>query len=424
MNEFSIDKKLENLIVNLDFSGDFTEIRKFYAGLPFDKKDTNMIKLINSSKQVCEEYDDVLESLSIAKTPEEKKFLENRKNELLDILFPGHGQFANVYKGVRVTIGAVDFGACGNINRNVTVDDYCLVECGDYTLFGPNIKIGFSDKPNKNYQAAGKVVFEGDDWICAGVTIDPDVKIGKQSVIALGSAVRSDIEESVFAVGDPCQTKIKLDKNYQTKTKKSGYRSEEEIKFLSDHINKLGIEGDLTEYIRALNGEKFNCFDSVVNQLFDLSHNLSYEYNNKNTTYQRKQEILDILFPIHGENFSAKSGLFVDMLGMAKVGNNVHLGKNNFIAGNVIFGDNVTVGDNNYFAGFGHEVYYEGRKLQQFHDVFGEICTVGSITVDDNIKIGDNCTIAPNTHITRNIDNENIKTQKDILSKEEKRNFW
>jgi len=51
----------------------------------------------------------------------------------------------------------------------------------------------------------GDVVIEDDVWIATGVTILPNVRIGKRSIIAAGSIVTRDIPEDVIAGGSPAK---------------------------------------------------------------------------------------------------------------------------------------------------------------------------------------------------------------------------
>ena len=52
----------------------------------------------------------------------------------------------------------------------------------------------------------------GDDvWICAKVTINPGVKIGRGCVIAAGSVVAKDVEAGMLVGGVPAKVLRKLD---------------------------------------------------------------------------------------------------------------------------------------------------------------------------------------------------------------------
>ena len=50
-----------------------------------------------------------------------------------------------------------------------------------------------------------------------------------------------------------------------------------------------------------------------------MTHNLCSQYNDKQTSIERKKEILDILFFDHGSNLQVGDNLFCDVLGTVKV---------------------------------------------------------------------------------------------------------
>lgn len=406
---YSVTKKILHL-KDLGFKGNLDEVIKMYNGEPFNPNDNNVVKLINDSHKYCNEYSTILKSLTTTTNELELKKLNDRKNELIDIIFPGHGIFANVCDGVYATIGMVDFDGIANINKNVVFAPYTRVYCGDYTLFGSNIKVGDISRSNDGLQHVGNIHIEGDDWFCSKVRIENDVNIGKQSVIGLGATIRRghDIERSVLAVGDPAVTKKVITRDYQSKKDNYVYRSDDEIKYIIDSIKGLGIDGDFTEYVRSLRGDEYNCFATTVSQIAELSHNLSYEYNNPHTSSFRREQIKHNLFPIMGENCEINNGLFVDLMGQAKLGDNAKLGKNAFIAGNVLVGDNVTLGDDVVASGIGHDVYYKGRRLRIFNKIFGEPCTIGKIDIKDDVKIGNNTGISPGAEIVKDVPENSI----------------
>ena len=407
---YSVNKKIEHL-KKLGFYGDLSEIVKLYNGEPFNPNDKNIVKLIDESKKYCVEYSNVLGSLNNAKDRDELNKMNKRKNELIEIIFPGHGgAFANVCDGVYATIGMVDFDGVANINKNVVFAPFTKVYCGNYTLFGSNIQVGNDDFVTNGLQHVGKIVIEGDDWICSKVRIENDVVIGARSVVALGATVRNghNIERSVLAVGDPAKTKKVITRDYKSSQNNTFNRSKEEIDYIVKMVKKLGIDGDFTEYIRSLRGENYNCFARTVLEIANLSHNLSYEYNNPFTSETRREKIRNILFPIMGDNVEIEKGLFVDILGQATLGKNVSVGENAFFAGNVIVDDDVELGKNVVSSAIGHDVYYEDRHLRDFNDLFGEPCTVGKIEIKKGVRVGNNVGISPGAVIKDDVKDNTI----------------
>lgn len=399
----SIEQKIQHLN-GLGFSGDMTEIENFYAGRNFNPKDTNVQKLIQYSTNLWQEHSNILKSLSRAANQAEKDALLARKEELVSIAFPNHGVFANICDEFYCTVGAVDFDKenITNFNKNVKFGKYTLAELGNYALIGEDVKIGATF--GQAVQPNQKVILGNDTWICASTVIGAGAKVADGTVLALGACLypNQSTEVNSLAVGNPCATKMIIDDNYQSQKDNLTHRSEDEIRYIVRHIRNLGMDVD-DAFIYALNGEKYNCFSSRISQITDFSHNLSYEFSHSATTGERRREIIDILFPLKGDNFAVGRGLFVDILGLAKVGNNVNIGENSFFAGNVVIGDNVRAGSDLILAGIGHELPAAGRRLREFQGIFGEVCEIGKIHVGNNLTIGNHCTLAPGCELTGNL---------------------
>ena len=135
-------QKIEHL-KNLGFSGDMTEIEKFYAGQKFNQNDLNVQKLIQYSKDLWQEHSRILKDLSRANETEQAALLK-RKEELVSIAIPEHGFFGNLCDGFYCTVGAVDFEKThmSAINKNVQFGPYTLAEIGHYALIGEDVRIG------------------------------------------------------------------------------------------------------------------------------------------------------------------------------------------------------------------------------------------------------------------------------------------
>ena len=402
----TITQKIEHLRKH-GFSGNMAEVEKFYAGEKFNADDANMQKLIQFSLDLWQEHSQILRELPRVNEAEKAKLL-TRKEELLSIAVPDHGLFANLNDNFYCTVGAIDFDKnhLTSINMNVKFGKYTLAELGNFALIGEDIRIGATFgtdvQPNK------KVIIGNDTWLCASTVIGAGAKVAPGTTLALGAVLypNQSTELNALAVGNPATTKLIIDDNYQSKKNNATQRSDDEINFIIRHVRNLGMDVD-DAFIKALKGEKYNCFSSRVLRITGLSHNLSYEFNSANTTADRRREIIDILFPIKGNNFQVGRGLFVDVLGLAKIGNNVQIGDNAFFAGNVTIGDNVCAGSDLVFAGIGHEIPSKLRHLREYDGVKGEVCEVGKINVADNITIGDRCTLAPGSILTQNLASDN-----------------
>lgn len=76
----------------------------------------------------------------------------------------------------------------------------------------------------------------------------------------------------------------------------------------------------------------------------------------------------------------------------AVVGNNIKIGKNTLIFPNVVIGDRTVIGDNVIIQSgtvLGGDAFYY-RKL---NGSFDRLISVGNVVIEDNVEIGNNCTI-------------------------------
>ncbi len=402
-------EKIEHL-KKLGFEGDMTQVGNYYQGKSVISSDPNFKKLLLISNELCNELSMIYKELNRSTGTSRYNQLVERKNEIIDILFPGHGMIGNMCDGLNVVIGQVDLTGISGINANVTFTPYTLVSFGDYAMVGANIQFG-NIKKQQDIQPIGKINFGDDNWICSGVKIASNVNIGNRNVIAMGANVKTDLSDDGLFIGNPATRKLTLTHDYTGNKDNLTYRTQEEIDFLLDHLYALGFEGDFSEYIKLLKGEAYNTMHETLGQIVDFSHNLSYEFNNPLTTKERKKEIVDILFPIRGKNTIIRKGLFVDVLGCAKLGDNVTVGKNAFFAGNIKIGNNVTIGDNACMSAIGHELYYKTRHLDFNPNNFGILTISGKIIVKDNVTIGNNCKFVPGCIVDNNVpDNSLILT--------------
>ncbi len=398
----SVEQKIEHL-KKLGFVGDFTEVRKFYAGQEFNQSDSNIEKLIRFSEELWNEYSFILKELPCVKSAEKVKLLA-RKEELVSIAFPNHGVFVDIRDGFYCTVCAIDFekNSLSCLNKNVRFGKYTLAELGDFALLGEDVRIGAI--LGTDVQPNAKVILGNDIWLCASTVIGAGAIINPGTVVGLGACVYPNqiTETNTLVIGNPAKVKSKIDDHYQSKKDNLTYRSADEIDFIVRHLRNLGLDVD-EAYLNALKGEKYNCALPGMARITEFSHQLSYEYNHPQTSAGRRREILKILFPICGKNFQVGRGLFVDVLGLARIGDDVHIGDNAFFAGNITIGNNVEIGANLILAGIGHEMPATGRRFHMLQDVVGEPCEVGKIQIADNVKIGKYCTMAPGSILTQNL---------------------
>lgn len=90
---------------------------------------------------------------------------------------------------------------------------------GNRVSIGPNVLIITDSSPNNSKllklypMVSKKVIIKEDAWIGASVTILPGVTIGKCSIVAAGSMVKTDVPDYSIAAGLPAKIVRKIDTN-------------------------------------------------------------------------------------------------------------------------------------------------------------------------------------------------------------------
>lgn len=404
----SVDEKIQHL-KNIGITGDFSEIRNMYQGLPFNTEDSVYKKIIEVSWELCNEFTRL--SSYLIKGGVDAENAKKRKLEIIDILFPGHGMVFGGGDGLKAVIGLVDLDGMNYINTRVDFGKSALVHLGEYVFVANNVSFGGND----NFSHSGKlskIDVLPNTWICAGVNIEDGVIVGGNSVVTIGSVItkQSNTFDSTIISGNPAQSKHSIIKGFNSpKNKLMPQRTDSEIRAILQHIKNLGISGDFKHYIRQLNNQEYNALDPTSSKIFELSHNLCSEYNDRRTSIWRKKEILDILFFMHGTNLQVGDSLFCDVLGTVKVGNNVRIGNNVALCGNIELSDNVILQDNCLLQAIGHRVFADERKLT--NDENGNIC---EFNVPSFIRIVNNIILAKGTKVAKGIVNYNT-TENEII---------
>lgn len=419
----SIEEKIDHLI-SLEIVGDFTEIRKMYAGEEFDCNDKLILNVKEKSRELCEEHNKLFEIPLGGLSAEMKEKINIRKSEIVNDLFPRHnGNIFACREEVTAIIGMVEVYDLVYINRKVQFGSDTITIIGNpetetsrVVLLANDVKIGKEIKGNKvSTTNIGDTV-----WLCAGVSVNGGLNIAEGAVVGLAADVENNTVENTLYVGVPARAVRELNDVNKTRSDNRNSRSEEEIDKIVNYLRGLGFDGDMTEYVKMLKGEDYNCLTDTLGQITDYTHSLCSEYNSGNLTQERKKEIIEILFPFHGTNFSVGDELFMDIIGSTFIGNNVTIGNNITLAGNIRIGNNVTIGDNCFLQCIGHDMHKDFRKIQMINNAPVFICTSGDIEVGDDVTIGNNCYIAPNSKVTENVLNNKIYVNGKMISKEEK----
>lgn len=410
----TVKQKIEHLN-KLGLNGNLEEIEKMYRGEEFCTRNPEYKKLLELSRKYCIRFTELSTLISTAKTQAERDEYNREKKEILDCLFPGHGPILGGGDGLFTVIGTVDLDGYNYINARVHFNASSLVHLQDYVFVASNVEFGNNNINSENGTAKlGKINVGRDTWVGADVKFEDNTNIGEKSVIGMGSRIvkETSLQSNMISFGNPCKEYKEIYPDYETKVKvpdEQGKRTEDEVKKILAHLQKLGIEGDFSQYIRAINYEKYNTLEPTISQIYQLSHELCSEYNSKNISVRRRKEILDALFPLQGENLIMGDDIFVDCIGTVKIGNNVTIGDNPTLAGNITIGDNVKIGNNVTLQTTGHEIYYKGRKMTADKD--GNLCeisTPGYIVVLPEIILADGTKVIPDKTVARNTDKDEV----------------
>lgn len=107
----------------------------------------------------------------------------------------------------------LQMGDRSSINSGGFIGCSGWIEIGRDVIMGPGVRI-FSENHNFDQPdvpikdqgvTRGTVVIEDDCWIASGVTILPNVRIGRGSVVAAGSVVNKDLPPYSVAAGTPAK---------------------------------------------------------------------------------------------------------------------------------------------------------------------------------------------------------------------------
>lgn len=411
-----VSKKLKHLVKHFDFKREeLGEIEKMYRGDFFDPKDKAYLRLLDISKALCKEYSEL--NGKMGKNPSIFKILKFyfKKNHILDLLFPVHGTFSGVGENISVVIGLVDFLGCGFTNRAVEFSPYSLVECENYSIFATKIKVG-SSEPIRNGDKIklSRIRLEHDCWICAGVKIDGGVTIGTNSVLGAGACVTSDIPPFSLAIGNPAKVTKTIDKSCSLlQNLDTGMGKNAELKAV---LKELGYGHLPKSYIQMYEGKPFNSTGLRLGFMFIYTHRLCSELNNKATSKKRREEILSILLPNHGDGLEVGDDFFVDMLGMTTVGSNVKIGSSVYMSGPVTIEDGAQIGDDTLMFSTGHSLLAKERRVgfSPKHLMY-EYSVSKPIVVKQNANVGAHTVIVPGSVVTGQVPENSIFVKNKII---------
>ena len=411
-----VAKKLKHLKKHFGFkNNELGEIEKMYRGEFFDPCDTAYLRLIDLSAALCKEYSEI--NGKMGKNPSIFKILKAyfRKNRILELLFPIHGTFSGVGENLSVVIGLVDFLGCGFTNRAVEFSKYSLVECENYSIFATKIKVG-SSQPIKsgNKIKLTRVYIEHDAWICAGVKIEGDLRIGTNSVLGAGAYVTHNIPPYSLAIGAPARVIRKItEKDSILRNLDTGVGENLELRSI---LSELGYKHLPKSYIQMYEGKPFNSTGLRLGFMFIYTHRLCSELNSADISNERREEILNVLLPNHGKGLTVGKDFFVDMLGMTSVGENVKIGNSVYISGPVTIESGAEIGDDTLMFSTGHSLISKERRVgfSPKHLMY-EYSVSKPIKVNQNVKIGAHSVIVPGSCVLDSIPSNSIFVKDKVI---------
>lgn len=398
----NVNKKLTYLKKHHGFQdGELSEISKFYHGEPFDETEAGFLRLKALSENLCKSY-----SLFDKSLPNPTSLLSIahhylKRRHLLKAIFLGCHFSADIRPDFRCLIGQVDLVGTCFINQGIRVAPHALVRLENNAILGPNVVLG-----DEGY---GKIVVKNNCWVGAGVRIASNLTLGEGSVIGAGAALRQNVAPFNLALGRPAK-EIAL--QYHKKEKPGAFTfSPEEIAKLKAHLQRLGLASATKDYLKVLVGGYTNVGNLALGRLFVLSHALSYEYSSPRCSQKRREEILDLLFPLGHEGFESGTTLFLDLLGSVRLGKNVCFGEGVSCYGCISVGDEVNVGTGALLIASGHPLE---SKLRRFRyrpfSGFRSLSDFVALAIDQKIAIGDNAVLTPGSHAKNNIPENAILT--------------
>lgn len=206
-----------------------------------------------SSKDL-ELYFDTKESLNYAFLVRKKMFEldavdEAKRYDVLHNLLVHLGRNSVVGRGFRCEYANITIGDNCVINMDCCFLDVAGVKLGNNVWIAPQTCIFTVAHPvvaeaRANFACTCGAVEIGDGvWIGGNCTINPGVKIGKNSVIGSGSVVTKDIPENVVAVGNPCRVLRKITASeladYRQKLAEFNTKKQDKTDIISREIDDL-----------------------------------------------------------------------------------------------------------------------------------------------------------------------------------------
>lgn len=277
-----------------------------------------------------------------------------------------------------------------------------LVDLGENCYINANVKFSkdvlvktgnyFICAPNvvfgngESKKRLGKIEIAGDVWICADVKIASNVKIEQGCVVAFASSIKT--RKKLKAFGLYGGSPVKRIKTIEA------ISADIPLAENNDFLSNLQViedyfgernNEDFSELGKLLKCQNYNSLDPFMGRINDYTHAFCAKYNQMSTEQQRNS--LKDLFPVSGCKCAVGSNIYLDTIGTVTLGDNIIIGNNVTLMGNIKIGDNCTIEDNVSIIAIGHDVYYEGRHITIKEGVPYMQNTSGYVIIENGVHI-------------------------------------
>lgn len=392
-----LDIKLNHLRKHFGFvEEELKDIALLYQGLPYPKESKGIARLKEVSKSVCEQWN------ALFTVAEEKRSDKRKKGKLLKLLFPTLPSMpGEIRRGLHLVIGMVDISSFTFINVGANFGENTLIKLGHWTQIGPNFSIQEEEGPAK------RILIDDEAWLGGKVKVFAGATIGKMAVVGSGARVEADLTERMLAIGRPARTIKEIPEKEEFKSSSSEVYSREELALIKAHYKKIRHKISRKAFERIYSGNVFSTLDIRLGMLYLYTHGLCKKLDDPNLTEDEKQDIIDVLFPLHGKNIKIGKNFFLDLAGTVSLGDDVTIGDNVSIGGLVRIESGVSIGNGCLLFGSNHPLSPKTRKVG-WNKGLGLSIPIAYVPIHirGGVNLGKDSVIAPKADIKTSVPEE------------------
>lgn len=390
-----LQRKLDHLRRNFDFDdAELKDVSLLYRGLPYPTPSKGIDKLKAISKRLCEEWN------ALFSVAERKGDDKRAKKKLLRLLFPTLPSFpGEIRRGLHLVIGLVDISNFTFINVGADFGENTLIKLGHWTQIGPNFSVS-----EEKEGPAKRILIDDEAWLGGGISVASGTTIGKETVVGSGARVESDLAEKVLAIGRPAHAIKEIPLKEDFKSAQYEVYSKDELALIRAHYHRIRHQIPKKAFNRIFSGATFSTLSIKLGMLYLYTHALCKKLDNRNLTEEERNDIIDVLFPIHGENIQIGRNFFLDLAGTVSLGDNVKIGDDVAIGGLVRIESNVEIGSRCLLFGSNHPISAKKRKMG-FNKGLGLSIPIAYVPINirEGSKIAANAVIAPKADIKTSV---------------------